>query len=66
MPLIGTAPSDEVRVILCLKFDMRAPFDEISAFKQALTECDSVVHSLNVSGSFDVKPCRRGAGRASN
>lgn len=54
MPLVGAVPSDEFRVILCLKFDMRAPFGEISAFKRSLTECDCVVHSVDVSGSFDV------------
>lgn len=54
MALLEAAPSDEIRVILCLKFNSRAPFDDIEAFKRDLVACPAVVHSVEVSGSFDV------------
>ena len=53
MTLVEAAPSNDMRVILCLKFDSRAPFDEVAAFKRALINCDYVLHSVEVSGSFD-------------
>lgn len=45
--------SDDLRVIMCLAFDRRAPTDQISAFKKALIECPMVVHSVEVTGTFD-------------
>lgn len=53
MALFEAAPSGEMRVILCLKFDGRASVDEITAFKRALIACDYVLHSVEVSGGFD-------------
>ncbi len=53
MALIEVTPSDDMRVILCLKFDRRAPFDAVSNFKQSLIRCACVVHSVEASGAFD-------------
>lgn len=53
MALVEAAPSDEMRVILCLKFDRRAPFDAVARFKQELIDCACVVHSVEASGAFD-------------
>jgi LytTr DNA-binding domain len=53
MALIEVTPSDEMRVILCFKFDRRAPFDAVLSFKRALIDCACVVHSVETSGAFD-------------
>jgi DNA-binding LytR/AlgR family response regulator len=53
MALIEAAPSDDMRVILCLKFDRRAPFDAVATFKQNLLDRACVVHSIESSGAFD-------------
>lgn len=53
MALVEAAPSDDIRVILCLKFDRRAPSDAVTKFKRSLTDCPCVVHSLEASGAFD-------------
>lgn len=53
MTLVEVAPSDEMRVILCLKFDRRAPYDAVSKLKQELLDCACVVHSVESSGAFD-------------
>ena len=53
MALIEVAPSDEMRVILCLKFDRRAPFGAVVKFKQTLLDSPCVVHSVEASGAFD-------------
>jgi DNA-binding LytR/AlgR family response regulator len=53
MALVEAAPSDEMRVILCLKFDRRAPFDAVAKFKQSLIDRECVVHSIESSGAFD-------------
>ena len=53
MALVEAAPSDEMRVILCFKFDRRAPFDAVAKFKQCLLDCPCVVHSVESSGAFD-------------
>ena len=53
MALVEAPPSDNMRVILCLKFDPRASFDEVAEFKRALIASREVVHSVVVSGSFD-------------
>ena len=54
MALVEIAPSDDIRVILCLKFDRRAPSDAVNSFKQELATCASVVHSAELSGAFDL------------
>ena len=53
MTLVEAAPSDDMRVILCLRFDRRAPSDAVSKFKQDLIDCASVLHSVEVTGAFD-------------
>ena len=53
MAMVEAPPSDKMRVILCLKFDPRASFDEVAEFKRALISSKEVVHSVEVSGSFD-------------
>ncbi len=53
MALVEVAPSDEMRVILCLKFDRRAPYDAVAKFKQSLLDRTCVVHSVEASGAFD-------------
>lgn len=53
MTLVEVTPSDEMRVILCLKFERRAPYDAVSTFKQNLIDCACVVHSVELSGAFD-------------
>jgi DNA-binding LytR/AlgR family response regulator len=42
-----------LRVIFCLSFFREAPPDEVAAFKKCLIECDHVLHSIELSGSFD-------------
>jgi DNA-binding LytR/AlgR family response regulator len=54
MTLVEVAPSEEMRVILCLKFDRRAPFDAVAKFKQSLLDRPCVVHSVESSGAFDL------------
>ena len=54
MALVEVAPSDEMRVILCLKFDRRAAFDAVANFKQSLLDHPCVVHSVESSGAFDL------------
>ena len=53
MTLVEAAPSDDMRAILCLKFDRRAATDEVSRFKQRLIDCESVFHSVEATGAFD-------------
>ena len=42
-----------LRVIICFSFDHRAPVDELRAFKRALIESPHVLHSIELSGTFD-------------
>ena len=53
MALIQAAPSDDMRVILCLKFDRRAATDAVSKFKRDISACGCVVHSVEATGAFD-------------
>lgn len=53
MTLVEAAPSDDMRVILCLKFDRRAASDAVLQFKQDLTNCEAVLHSVEATGAFD-------------
>lgn len=53
MALVEAAPSDDMRVILCLKFDRRAASDAVARFKQNLIDCGSVLHSVESTGAFD-------------
>jgi len=42
-----------LRVIMCLTFDRRAAPQEIAAAKAAIIACQSVLHSVELSGTFD-------------
>jgi DNA-binding LytR/AlgR family response regulator len=42
-----------LRVIMCLTFDRRADPQEIDAAKAAIIACQSVLHSVELSGTFD-------------
>ena len=44
---------DDLRVIMCLAFDHRAPSEEVTAFKQCIVGCPQVLHSIELSGAFD-------------
>ena len=54
MALVEVTPSDEMRVILCLKFDRRAAFDAVAKFKQSLVDCSCVTQTVESTGAFDV------------
>ena len=53
MTLVEAAPSDDMRVILCLKFDRRAASGLVLKFKRDLIQCGSVLHSVEATGAFD-------------
>ena len=54
MSRIRSVVSDgDLRVILCLRFDHRAPSDEVGAFKRCIIECPNVVQSMECTGPFD-------------
>lgn len=42
-----------LRVIMCLTFDRRAAPHEIASAKAAIIACPSVLHSVELSGTFD-------------
>jgi len=44
---------NDLRVIMCLAFDHRAPCDEVTAFKKCIVDCPQVLHSIELSGTFD-------------
>src|SRR4051812_34083673 len=50
---INTISFDDLRIILCLKFDRRADGAKIEAFKTALAASPSTVQSVEITGSFD-------------
>lgn len=45
---------DDVRVIMCLAFDHRAPPSEVARFKHCLLECEHVLHVVELTGAFDL------------
>ena len=45
--------SHGLRVLVCIKFDSRAPADEVAELRRRLIEDCRSVHSLDVSGTFD-------------
>jgi two-component system response regulator AlgR len=53
MTLVEAAPSGDMRVILCLKFDRRASSHEVMHFRQRLIDCPAVYHSVEATGAFD-------------
>jgi len=44
---------DELRVILCITFDKRAPPADLSALKAALINSETILHSVETTGAFD-------------
>jgi DNA-binding LytR/AlgR family response regulator len=46
--------SDDVRVIMCVAFDHRAPAAEVDQFKDCLLNCSYVLHAVELTGSFDL------------
>ena len=44
----------EVRVIVCVAFNKKAPPVEIDALKQTVIGCPSVLHAVEVTGTFDI------------
>lgn len=50
---VRTIEIDGLHVVVCVKFDHRAPVSEIDAFKQSLIQSEEVTHSLEASGTFD-------------
>lgn len=53
MTTVRAATPGELRVILCLKFKSGAPFTEVAELKRSLIEREQIVHSVEVSGSYD-------------
>lgn len=45
--------SPGLRVIVCIKFDSRAPADEVVDLRRRLIEDSRTVHSMDLSGTFD-------------
>lgn len=43
----------DLRVIVSVKFDLRAPPDEVAAFKNAVIACPLILHSVELTGAFD-------------
>jgi DNA-binding Lrp family transcriptional regulator len=46
--------ASEVRVIVCVAFNKKAPPGEIDALKQTVLGCPSVLHAVEVTGPFDI------------
>lgn len=53
MTTVHPVVPDDLRVIMCLAFDHRAPAGEVAAFKAALLECRQVVSCCELTGTFD-------------
>lgn len=53
MTCVRAASPGGLRVILCFKFNQRASFKELADFKRSLISKEQVLHSVEVSGSFD-------------
>lgn len=50
----ATVPRNaSLRVIMCLKFDRRAAPQEIASARAAIIACPAVLHSVELSGTFD-------------
>ncbi|QIK95851.1 LytTR family transcriptional regulator [Sphingomonas sp. HDW15A] len=52
MPVRALEPND-LRVLLCFTFDHRATPDDVASFKEKLITSETVLHSVEVAGSFD-------------
>lgn len=54
MTTVKAAPPDGIRVLACLSFAPRAPFDQVAALKNEIIACEHVLHSVEVAGAFDL------------
>ena len=54
MTSVHSVVSDDLRVIVCIAFDHRAAPEELAACRAAIVSCPSVLHSVELSGSFDI------------
>lgn len=53
MSRLRTALPARLHVILCLKFAQCSPFDGLAELKRAIMDDERVIHSVDVSGSYD-------------
>jgi DNA-binding Lrp family transcriptional regulator len=53
MTAVRPVTSDDIRVIICIVFDRRAVPEDVGAFKNTVLKCPSVLHAVEVSGTFD-------------
>lgn len=53
MTTVQPVLSEDLRVVMCLAFDHRAPTEDIEAFKAALLGCPSVVSCCDLTGNFN-------------
>ena len=53
MSIHATEPRDGLRVLLCFTFDHRADPRDVADFKSRLIARESILHSVEVSGTFD-------------
>lgn len=51
---LRTVVSDDVRVIMCVAFDHRAPAVEVERLKTFLLKWEHVLHAVELTGSFDL------------
>ena len=51
--MVESTPSDGLRIIVCFRFDPRAPVDEVAALKRSMIDDGRILHSVEVSGAFD-------------
>jgi hypothetical protein len=48
-----SADKDRLRIIMCVAFAKRAPLQKIKDFKARIIECPNILHTVEVSGTFD-------------
>jgi len=53
MTTVHSVTSDDLRVIVCIAFDHRCAPQDIASCKAAVVSCPSVLHSVELSGTFD-------------
>lgn len=53
MAYVQPVDCDELRVILCITFDKRAPPADLDALKTTLMRSEKILHSVETTGSFD-------------
>jgi LytTr DNA-binding domain-containing protein len=54
MNTVYPALSDDLRLLMCLAFDHRAPADEVAAFRACVSHCEFIVCGCELTGKFDV------------